>query len=189
MRRLAGITDGTLLRDKDAGGHGSYKHGDSPGEKFPEVKTGIEGNSSGPDGKNAHFYPGEGGMLFHGTSSPGAKFSDNDSLYLTSEYDEAKGFARGGHNMVDPKDSASVMKYEMKPGKTVSVDSAINDMLENGEPSEESIMQSARDQGARYATHFHPSFDGSKDGFTAVVSLYPKQDIKSIGGWRVGKND
>ena len=30
MRRLAGITDGTLLRDKDAGGHGSYKKGTSP---------------------------------------------------------------------------------------------------------------------------------------------------------------
>jgi len=48
-------------------------------------------------------------------------------------------------------------------------------------------MQAARKGGARYAVHSHPSGVKGKAGeFDAIISLYPDEDLKSKGGFRVG---
>jgi len=172
-------------RDPDgkfASGGGETKVLDQPA---PEDNKEYKGESKAPNGKEGHFSAEKGGLLFHGTGRtlPGGKFKAGET-YTAVEYNETHAFAKGEIPGAGGGPHPWVVLAEAKPGKTLDVNAAFSDMIENGDPAtdEPKIFSDARAAGARYVTFDHPSSVG-EGTFKAIVSLYPDKDLKSTGGY------
>lgn len=126
-------------------------------------------------------------VWYHGAGSRINKFNDAP-LYLTRSTSEASGFARrmhlGGHGL-DPH----IHSISSRPGKTINIDNAIYDAMDAEDDIGDTIdreIKKAKDSGARYIEHSHPSFSGGDD-FVARVSLYPHQDLSIKSVKRIGR--
>jgi hypothetical protein len=148
---------------------------------------GIDDTKS-PSGDEGHFHSDKGGLVFHGADNGWQASSKQSELYTTTDYNEAHGFARGAHRMGSLSAKSVVMKLQAKPGKTLDVSDKMMEVLE-GDKTEREVMQEARKAGARYATFDHPSHHGEKSDFKAIVSLYPKEDLTSLGGWKLKRGN
>lgn len=146
------------------------------------------GGTAAPDGTVAHFSPDDGGVLFHGTREPSAVYrpKEGQELYLTDDYGEASGYATGAH-LGGRGRVPTVVKLEVRPGRTADVNDEVNELIVNGSPDDlQKLFAGYRERGYRYVTYEHPSFIHDDREQRVVVSLFPHEDVKSRGGWRVG---
>ena len=123
------------------------------------------------------FLREEEDIWYHGAGSHIKKFGGSP-LYLTRDEKEATGFAHGLH-LGGKGSSPHIHAISAKPGKTINIDTAIEDAMNNDDDLGDRIDKEfikAKTSGARYVEHLHPSFGGGDD-FTARVSLYPHQDL------------
>jgi hypothetical protein len=171
-------------------GTGSDDNATSQLEQSAFVTAKERGAEPNPNGEHATFTPENGGTLFHGTSSPKFIKPDPGLFYLTDDYKEAEGYAMGVHLGGRGGKVTVVKVMQAKPGKCMDATKYINRGIENDEDPDDlvnSASQAAKGAGARYLSYYHPSNLPDVDREQRViVSLYPQEDVKSVGGWGVG---
>jgi hypothetical protein len=106
----------------------------------------------------------------------------SDPLYLTTDPEEAAAFAHGVH-LGGSGTRPQVHSLRMLPGKVRNIDDEIYAAMGRSEFEPSTIddiiaeEKAAHPYGARYLEFQHPSGSGGGD-FTAMVSLYPDQDLR-----------
>jgi hypothetical protein len=156
-----------------------HASGDFVKENPPDCREYV-GQSKAPDGTEGRFSAEKGGVIFHGTGFAPTK--SWEETHAAVEYSETHAFAKGGIAGCSGGPRPTVLAYDAAPGKTLDVNAAFVKMLDFATPENE-LFKSAREAGARYVTFTHPNENGG--AFTAIISLYPHQDLKSKGGWRL----
>jgi hypothetical protein len=135
----------------------------------------------GSHGRFASSTTGESGLVFHG-SRQAFDPRRSDPLYLTTDPEEAAAFAHGVH-LGGHGAHPQVHSLGMLPGKVRNIDEEISQAMDEGDFGPEIIDDIIREEkanhpyGARYLQFQHPSGAGGDD-FTAMVSLYPDQDLR-----------
>lgn len=189
------------LKQHGGAGSGNFGHAGRPGlvggsapdgvsspvsKEFDEIDFTADKNATpSPKGKHASFSSEKGGMLFHGTTQeiPEERsyyiHPDSDGVvYLTDDFDEASGYARGLHLGGSGKGRMRVIEIGMTPGKVANVQDAIDDAVANGDDFTD-IFNSARKQGFDYVFYLHPAFysDGEQ---RVIVALNPDATLGSV---------
>jgi len=127
--------------------------------------------------------PEEGGRLYHGTAARDFGQFDGDIVYLAADPSETEpfaGMAEGSNRNVSTSRRPRVIAVNAAPGKIKNIDEAVADALMDDLDVEKHILaeaNTARDEGFRYVSFSHPGIRSERE-FDAIVSLYPKQDLK-----------
>ncbi len=116
--------------------------------------------------------------FYHGTAAENDFLVfDGELVYLAPNKIEAKPFAENTILAKGKKGKPRVLKVQAKAGRVKDIDETVTDAVFNDDDIDEVIgaeAEQARDQGYRYLEFGHP---GTKDNFTARISLYPKEDL------------
>jgi phage portal protein BeeE len=166
--------------------------GSVDGSGGEEIKIGAKMNgwkpngTAAPDGTKCTFTPEHGGNLFHGTHmNDDSKYviPDKDGVvYLTDDYDEAVGYANGGHLGGMGSGTPRVIEQNLASGDMYDVQDAVDAQVEKGEDLGP-VFDAARKAGASYAYYLHPSFSGESDQ-KVIVALNPGDQLgKANRGW------
>jgi hypothetical protein len=140
-------------------------------------------------GRFASTTTGQPGLVFHG-SRQAFNATRTDPLYITDDPDEAAAFAHGVH-LGGHGSRPQLHSLAMLPGKVRNIDDEIYVAMARGDFDPSTIDDIIREEqakhpyGARYLEFQHPSGIGG-DEFTAMVSLYPHQDLRHRGSRRIG---
>jgi hypothetical protein len=168
------------------------KHPRGPEGKWVEkgaFKSGETlGAATGPDKKASTWTPESGGLLFHGTRTGFTRWRTGEA-YLTDDYREAEGYAKGVLGTGGRGRMPMVRTIHARPGATVDANAEIAAAINEGifDPSTlEDIVARAREAGARYVTYEHPSIVYPDREQRVVIALHPNDDLKFLGGWSVG---
>jgi hypothetical protein len=127
--------------------------------------------------------PKTGGRLYHGTSAEQFAEFDRELIYLAEDPNESEPFALNlGLTPVGKK--PRIVAVDAAPGKTKRVDDEVlltimeeADDIAQGDLNKRIEFEAAkaRSSGFRYLAFEHPGTNGE---FDAIVSLYPKEDLK-----------
>ena len=187
---------------KGGAGSGNFGHAGRPGEvggssgdgggDVHEIKE-IPGDKGAvsPSGVAANWLPEKGGVLYHGTA-----MSDNEEyltadkegvVYLTNDFNEAKGYAEGGHLGGSSGGTPRVLEVGVASGKLANIQDGIDKAVEDGVDFKD-VFDGARAQGYDFAYYEHPSF--TEDGVQhVIVALNPGDQLGSNNrGWNIVNN-
>lgn len=152
----------------------------------------VKQPNSSPDGTQADWTPEGGGILFHGTSASNEteylKGDKDGVVYLTDDYKEAVGYAKGIHLGGSSGGDARVLYLSVASGKTVDVDSETQEEVVEGTGDFGPIFKKARKAGADFATYTHPSNVYEDKEQKVIVALNPGDQLgPNRNGWDIGK--
>jgi hypothetical protein len=141
-----------------------------------------------PTGERATFTPIKGGMLFHGSTAPDdAEYINADAdgvVWMTDSFDEAEGYARGGHLGGAKQGTPRVIRFDVGPGEMVNITDEINEEITEGDGKFKAIFDKARQSGAKYAYIEHPSFYSDRESQRVIVALDPDDQLPPARrGW------
>lgn len=146
-----------------------------------------------PDGTATFWNPKTGGLLFHGTSvSNDIEYLKGDKdgvVYLTNDYKEAVGYAKGIHLGGSSGGDPRVLYVDVSSGKMIDIDEEIQEEVSEGTGDFGPIFDKARKAGADFAKYTHPSNAYPDREQKVIVALNPGDQLgPNRNGWDIGKN-